>query len=145
MTPPILIHAPRPAPHTVLRSIPHRINSYCHAVLHYPRVLHIYLHVLGIFLCHLFRSIVGPQSYGCLSLLLGIWLILQCLDSASLSALVNTHNQMSLATFSCVCFLCCVWLNFAHFQTILHTQCNKTVQDLGDPPRLWCSYVVRDV
>lgn len=103
---PNLNHVFRATSHNVVRPI--ASTSCCHAVLHRSRVLHFYLHVLGIFLCRLSRSIVGPQSYGRLSFLLGIWLILQCFDSGNLSALPALIARCALRpSLMCASFAMC--------------------------------------
>jgi len=98
---PNMIHAWRPMLYNVLRAMPS--PSCCHVVVHQSRVLHLYFNVLGIFLCRLSRSIVGPKSNGCLSLLLGIWFILQCFDSVNQLVSPVSTNRFFFSLPSLVC------------------------------------------
>jgi len=94
--------------------------SSCQAILEKPGIFHLNFHVLCIFFGCLSRSIIGPKSYGGLGLLLSIWSILQCFNSAGLlehaasDKIMRAHLLLCVLPLRCVTILCSLSNHFAH-------------------------------
>jgi len=89
--------------------------------------------------------IIGAQANSCLGILLCIWFILQCFDSAAidLACGYKVTNHTIKLTFSYGFFPSYVLQGYSLLQTIWRIQCNTIGPGLADPQQPWNLCVVQ--